>query len=498
MQVLVSECLHSAVLDSGCSSTVAGKEWLQSYIDSLSPTDKKSIQSESSDKFFRFGGGTCLKSKGLYDVPCVLAGECCRLGVDVVECELPLLLSKDSMKKAEVVLDLVDDRASIFGKTVDLQCTSSGHYSLPINKTEIPIQPNFHVLFSDQADSEKTKTVEKLHKQFGHPSIHRLKSLFRDAGIEDKVILDLVDEVSKSCEVCKRFTKTPARPVVSLPMATEFNEAVAMDLKVWRPNLYFLHLIDIATRFSLAAVIRRKTPDLIIHHVMTLWIGSGFGCPKKFLADNGGEFANEEYKDMCSNLNIEVLNTAANSPWQNGLCERNHAVVDDCVSKMLEDSPETPLEVALVWAINAKNALQMVYGYSPYQLVFGVNPNLPSVLVDKPPALEGTTISKMFASHLNTLHSARRAFMQAESSERIRRALRHQIRSLGDKFQTGEKVYFKKDDSKKWKGPGKVIGQDGKIVFVRHGSTYIRVPAYRLMRVGDEFKQLRRVISTRR
>ena len=37
-------------------------------------------------------------------------------------------------------------------------------------------------------------------------------------------------------------------------------------------------------------------------------------------------------------------------------------------------------ELALVWATNAKNSLQMVSGWSPYQLVFEVNPNLPSVL----------------------------------------------------------------------------------------------------------------------
>ena len=38
---------------------------------------------------------------------------------------------------------------------------------------------------------------------------------------------------------------------------------------------------------------------------------------------------------MCENLNIQVLqNTAAYSPWQNGLCERNHAVIDGSVKKI--------------------------------------------------------------------------------------------------------------------------------------------------------------------
>ena len=59
--------------------------------------------------------------------------------------------------------------------------------------------------------------------------------------------------------------------------------------------------------------------------------------------------------------------------------------------------------------------------YKWYQV--GVNPNLPSVLVNKAPGLEGTTISEVFAEYLNALYSARKAFIQAESSGRIRRAL---------------------------------------------------------------------------
>ena len=71
-------------------------------------------------------------------------------------------------------------------------------------------------------------------------------------------------------------------------------------------------------------------------------------------------------------------------------------------------------------AVHAKNCLQMNSGYSSYQLMFRQNRNLPSVLVDKPPALDGSTISERFYQHLNALHSASRAFIQAELSEQIR------------------------------------------------------------------------------
>ena len=483
--ILLTEASHSAVLDSACTATVAGETWMNCYLDSLDPSVREKVIEMPSETKFKFGGGTVLQSKKIIKFPCVIAGTECEIQTDVVSSDIPLLLSKDSMKKAKVKLDLENDCASIFGTDVQLQSTSSGHYCVPINQINVSVEETRSALVASK-ETEISDVIQKLHKQFAHPSAKRLKSLLQDAGGYTDEHMVCVDKVTENCELCKQYKKTPARPVVSLPLATEFNEVVAVDLKEWKPSVYFLHLVDVATRFSLAAVIKKKTPEVITEKIMKLWIGSGMGPPKKFLADNGGEFANEIFRDMCENLNIEVLNTAAYSPWQNGICERNHAVVENCVEKILEDQPDLNLEVALLWAVNAKNSLSMVYGWSPYQLVFGANPNLPSVLTNKPPALENTTVSQKFAKHLNALHSGRRAFIQAESSERIRRALRHKIRASGECYQHGDRVYYKRDDDNKWKGPGTVIGQDGKVVFVRHGSIYVRVHPCRLIRCGLE------------
>lgn len=485
--ILLNESANSAVLDSACTSTVAGETWMNCYMDSLDLNVRDKVVEQPSDTLFKFGGGTVLQSTKQVIFPCVIAGTECEIKADVVKSDIPLLLSKDSMKNAKVKLDLENDSASIFGKDVQLQCTSSGHYCVPIDQINVSVKDTTSALIATRQSNSKDEIIDKLHKQFAHPSAKRLKSLLKDAGGYTEEHLECVDRVTDNCDVCKRYKKTPARPVVSLPLATEFNEVVAVDLKEWKPNVYFLHLVDVATRFSLAAVVKKKTPEVITEKIMTLWIGSGMGPPKRFLADNGGEFANEVFRDMCANLNIEVMNTAAYSPWQNGICERNHAVVDNCVAKILEDQPDLNLEIALVWAVNAKNSLSMVYGWSPYQLVFGANPNMPSVITDKPPALENTTVSQKFANHLNALHSSRRAFIKAESSERIRRALRHKIRASGECFQQGDRVYYKRDDDVKWKGPGTVIGQDGKVVFVRHGSIYVRVHPVRLIRCGLEF-----------
>ena len=45
-----------------------------------------------------------------------------------------MLLSRNEMKNLGAKIDLMNDRAEIFGKTVLINVTHSGHYSLPINK----------------------------------------------------------------------------------------------------------------------------------------------------------------------------------------------------------------------------------------------------------------------------------------------------------------------------------------------------------------------------
>ena len=142
-------------------------------------------------------------------------------------------------------------------------------------------------------------------------------------------------------------------------------------------------------------------------------------------------------------------------------------------------NPQTLLSLANM----ARNSLQIWNGFSSHQLVFGENPNLPNLMNDNLPALEGTRSSEVFARHLNTLHAARRVFIQTEADERIRRALRNKVRASEQMFKTGDRVFYKREGKERWLGPGKVVFQDGKVVFVRHGGIFVRVLPNRLQKI---------------
>ena len=81
------------------------------------------------------------------------------------------------------------------------------------------------------------------------------------------------------------------------------------------------------------------------------------GSPQKFLTDNGGEFANSEFLEMADHLGIIVHPTAAESPWSNGVVERNNQTLTHMMDKIIDETKTSP-NIALKWALNAiKNSL---------------------------------------------------------------------------------------------------------------------------------------------
>ena len=77
---------------------------------------------------------------------------------------------------------------------------------------------------------------------------------------------------------------------------------------------------------------------------------------------------------------------------------------------------------------------------------------------------------------LDALHKARKAFIQMESSDRIRRALSHNIRTSSEvNYVSGDSVYFKRPNEGSWHGPGRVLGQDGQQILIKNGSYCVRV-----------------------
>ena len=131
-------------------------------MDSVNQEELAEVEKEQSDTIFKFSGRRRLISKGRWIIPCTIAGVKCRIATDIVDSDTPLLLSKSSMKEAKVKLDLENDCASIFGRQVDLKCTSSGHYCVPLQQSDVVTDESFSVLlYNDSDDSTFKQSKQK-------------------------------------------------------------------------------------------------------------------------------------------------------------------------------------------------------------------------------------------------------------------------------------------------------------------------------------------------
>ena len=140
----------------------------------------------------------------------------------------------------------------------------------------------------------------------------------------------------KNCQTCKLYKKPPPTPVVGLPLATHFQQTVAMDLKFYHGRI-ILHLIDHGTCLSVTVQVPSKHTKAILNPILRNWI-SIYDSADQFLTDNGGEFVNDDSLKLCEAFNIKVKTTGAEAPWSNGLVERHNLVLSEMLNKVLEDT----------------------------------------------------------------------------------------------------------------------------------------------------------------
>ena len=88
---------------------------------------------EPSSCKFKFGDNKLINSTKKMKIPTVIAGKDVMLSTEVIDYDIPLLLSKQAMKKASTQIDFKSDTVTMFGKNIDLSFTSSGHYCISLN-----------------------------------------------------------------------------------------------------------------------------------------------------------------------------------------------------------------------------------------------------------------------------------------------------------------------------------------------------------------------------
>ena len=328
---------------------------------------------------------------------------------------------------------------------------------------------------------EKRVAIRRLHAMMGHCSNAALIRMLRSSMAGQEAI-----DAAKHfrCQSCEEMKKDEAPRVVrpTKPLCeVRFNYEVSVDV-------FEVH--DAADkRHSILSVV-----DTTTHYHAAFWVAPGgtpssracaeafnvgwmtpFGAPKQLTSDQGVHNSGRFSALLVAN-GVEIRKTGARAPYQLGTSERHGGILKEIMKKAIHNRQlEGSETIAALCAecARTKNNLINNGGYSPVQWVLGHTPDdLTSLLSHDPEENlgihqqlvdqeeEGIENQEAFMKQLLIRQSAKEAYMQVDTSQRIRKALLRKSVPMRGPYRSGDLVCFSKKG--KWYGPARVLSNEGR------------------------------------
>ena len=218
------------------------------------------------------------------------------------------------------------------------------------------------------------------------------------------------------------------------------------------------------------------------------------GAPKTIVSDGGPEFG-AGWTDHLAGDGTEHAVAAAYAPWQNGVCERLGGAWKVAFSKsMLECDPQSKEETEeLCDQLNcAHNTMTRVDGFSPHQHVLGADLRVPVLgMLGEGNETQESALHEKEERHMKAQKirlAARKAFLDADSESKLKRAISHGSRPNRGPFEVGDQVMMWREHH--WHGPGRVIGTQTEKIWVMYGAKVYRCAPEQVKHVDSEIVEL--------
>ena len=337
--------------------------------------------------------------------------------------------------------------------------------------------------------------LRKCHENLGHPSPARMNLLLKSAHASERVL-----RLARgwTCETCNSLSRPRSHHVTKIRRATEFNQQVCLDTfetEVRGSKLHFLNICDEGTTYQLCVPLWKGKQARHVRNAYRKFWKRWAGAPVRVFTDGGPEFE-AEFEHGLELDGTFGDKAAAYAPWQNGLTERKGGVWKVTFQKALLDAnPRTKQEVQeLVDNVNvAVNTMTRKDGYSPCQHVFGRELRVPGVIsTEYDPVINSGLVQgeSVFEKRMSYRHAARKAFLEADSDSRIRKALEHRSRPERGPFPPGALVYFWRrhrfENKCHWHGPAVVIGSQSSKLWIAQGTKVYRCCPEQVRRLTPE------------
>ena len=198
------------------------------------------------------------------------------------------------------------------------------------------------------------------------------------------------------------------------------------------------------------------------------WL-SIFGAPQCLVTDEGRGWLSEQFAEWSDTHAIHHVVAPGEAREKLALVERRHALLRKAVEIYLADlelEAAVAIRQALVYIIPQMNASPTSSGFSPTQWVLGQQPHFPGDLLDpqlSPAQLQG---APLFETELQRRSLAKMAIVQADTDQKLRRALLRRYAGTNMLLRPGQKCYYWRDARApdlikiRWKGPAVVVARE--------------------------------------
>ncbi len=225
---------------------------------------------------------------------------------------------------------------------------------------------------------DRPELIIKFHL-LGHAGIESTYRRIKDAYFWFRMIND-IKIILKTCEACHRNKKSRCynHPAQSI-YADQIFEFISVDYvfgleKTEKGNTGIIIITDKVSKWCRARAVSDKSENTT-YKMFREWI-LDYCPPKIILSDNGTEFKNTIIKKLCLDYGIEQRFTASYFPRCNGQVER----LNQTLIRSLRTHSENNIknwDNNLDWVVFAYNTrVHSTTLYSPFELVFGIKPNL--------------------------------------------------------------------------------------------------------------------------